>query len=192
MNSTSSPALKSALKMPPFREALKRSVAGPHTHLEKLPLMQRYASGDASLKEYIHVTRVMQLFWSSYKPAIHNLSIDYTQFLNNYLQALRDDVEPVSLNIQKKSVHEIAFYYVLLGSGLGAKVILKNNLGNDYPKKNLSYLAGNSAFFWKDFTQAHIASVPATDELLVLEESRMLFDDLLNHMLPKTKVSSWN
>jgi len=164
----------------PLRSALQLSVAEPHRLLEQIPLMQRYASGVTSEEEYRAVTQTMLSFWASHAPATHHLPEMYPDFFQSYLDALRLDVgldSPIEL---ADTVDELAFYYVLLGSGLGAKVILRNNCDNGFSKSNLHYLAQNSTPLWKEFIQSHLAEVDPIRVGRVKKDSRRLFDTLLN------------
>lgn len=165
-----------------LRAALQSSVAEPHQLLEQIPLMQRYASGVTAAEEYMAVTRAMLSFWAGHAPATHHLPETYRGFFESYLDALRLDVGLCSPAEQAETVDELAFYYVLLGSGLGAKVILRNNCDNDFSKNNLYYLAQNSTLLWKDFNQSHLADVSPMRAEYVKKDSRRLFDTLLNKL----------
>ena len=166
----------------PLRAALRSSVAEPHQLLEQIPLMQRYANGVTSAEEYRAVTRTMLSFWVSHTPATQHLPEMYRGFFESYLDALRSDAGFCSPAKQAETVDELAFYYVLLGSGLGAKVILRNNCDNDFSKNNLYYLAQNSTPLWKDFNQSHLADVSPMRAEYVKKDSRRLFDTLLNKL----------
>ena len=164
----------------PLRTALQSAVAEPHQLLEQIPLMQGYASGSASDKEYIAVTRAMLAFWGSRAPASHHLPEAYHEFFESYLEALRGDVG-LHMPVESiETVDELAFYYVLLGSGLGAKVILRNNVDSGFSKRNLLHLAQHSTPLWKDFIHSHLVAVPQERAARVKKDSRILFDNLLN------------
>lgn len=164
----------------PLRSALQSSVAEPHRLLEEIPLMQRYASGVTSEEEYMAVTRAMLSFWANHAPATHHLPDTYPDFFRSYLDALRLDVGLGLPDNLAETVDELAFYYVLLGSGLGAKVILRNNCDNGFSKSNLHYLAQNSTPLWKEFIHSHLAEVNPLRVGRMKQDCRRLFDALLN------------
>lgn len=180
MNSPVKPLAQQCHVPTSLRTHLRSAVAEPHQLLEKIPLMQRYATGATSNEEYMAVTRIMLSFWAGHAPATHCLPETYRRFFQSYLEALRLDVGSHVPVEQVEVVDELAFYYVLLGSGLGAKVILQNNFGNDFSKSNLYCLAQNSTPLWKEFTQSHLAEVSSIRAERVMKDSRRLFDTLLD------------
>ena len=180
MNNSVDPLEQKSPAPNPLRAALRSSVAEPHQLLDQIPLMQRYASGATSAEEYMAVTRTMLSFWAGYAPATHHLPKTYRGFFESYLDALQLDVGACPPVTQVEAVEELAFYYVLLGSGMGAKVILRNNCGNDFSKSNLYHLAQNSTPLWKDFNHSYLPEVSFIGADRVMKDSRRMFDTLLS------------
>lgn len=164
--------------MSSLRQLLKQSIAESHQRLENLELMQQYSSGAASMDQYLQVTEHLLRFWTAHRPSTQLLPSDYHQFHHLYLQALQRDVDSHPSATEPKRVNEIAFFYVLLGSGLGANIICKHNLERSLPKQNLEHLAQNSGRLWPPFITKHLAAVPSSQHEKVVRDAQSLFTTL--------------
>ena len=168
--------------MKPIRQLLKTSIADGHERLENLPIMRAYSNGDASFEEYIKVTDALAQFWTLHVPATRKLPEDFYRFFSSYLEALQRDINRAVVPSSLKPTNEIAFFYVLLGSGLGAKIILKRNVKQTFPNENLLVLAQNSGQLWQKFNDEHLQSVSDDQSSEVIEASKQLFNHLFKQI----------
>ncbi len=167
-----------------LRQILKQSIALPHQSLENLEIMTAYSSGSVSFAQYIFVTKQLCGFWLSHHPATNHLPPQFNQFYSAYVAALLADVgEPMSESV-RIPVNEIAFFYVLLGSGLGAQVILRRNQSNvlHLPLSNIEHLAQHSGPLWKSFLAEHLSIVPQNQYDFVVDDAHALFSTLYQYM----------
>jgi len=170
-------------EMSQFRQLLKQSIAGPHKRLEDLAVMKVYSNGNASLDQYLAVTEGLYEFWINHQPRTDRLPNRFHQFYSRYLSALEQDVGERRTAHAKTPVNEIAFFYVLLGSGLGARVIRQRYQDNTLPQKNIDHLAQNSAPLWKTFIAEQLNTVPESEHGAITGEAHHLFTTLYNNIV---------
>lgn len=144
--------------------------------------MLAYSQASASLPLYLATLRRLHYFWENNLPDDVSLPPEFHQFYQSYIAALRLDTgQPGFVNLPSRR-NEIGFFYVLIGSSLGAKFILKKQGDNDIPRKSLEVLSTQGAALWKVFVDDHLAKVDPKYEHLVLQSSEQMFRDLYQNI----------
>ncbi len=170
--------------MPDFRILLRQHVSSIHQCLEAVPEMKEYAAGDVSLMQYQSTVNKLSHFWSANPPATCNLARRYHDFRESYLHALQSDsgarVQSGSADPSEPVTprNEVALFYVLIGSSLGARHMLRQRAKTLLPQGHLQVLAEQGGALWREFTENYLARVPAAEESDVLNESRNIFESL--------------
>ena len=165
--------------MSAFRNKLKQQIAPLHERLESHERMQVYVRRDGGLTDYLAVLRSLFGFWSANVPA-GRLPAAFHQFHDRYLGALAEDLElspeaPFDVPVER---HEIAFFYVLLGSSLGARTLLQRHGCSELPQKNLMVLAETGGSLWREFLTNHLGKIEASQEPGILQSTEQMFHDL--------------
>ncbi len=134
--------------------------------------------------QYRSTVNKLSGFWTSNLPATRNLSCRYHDFRENYLKALLHDCgaemgsrctgapqRPILRN-------EVALFYVLIGSSLGARRMLKQQGTAQYPRQHLQVLAEQGGSLWREFLADHLNTGDESEEVEILNESRNIFESL--------------
>lgn len=171
------------LLMPRFRDKLRHHISPIHQRLEAVPEMKEYASGDASLMQYRSTVNKLSGFWSCNPPATRKLSRQFHDFRENYLKALQHDsgAEADSGRTCEHSPilrNEVALFYVLIGSSLGARQMLKQQGAERFPRQHLQVLAEQGGNLWREFLADHLIATDAAEEAEILGESWNIFESL--------------
>lgn len=169
-----------------FRYKLKQHIAPLHDRLESLDRMRAYSGPDGDESGYLDVLRCLYRFWLINVPATSRLPSSFHQFYESYLSALALDLDLNPAGAGHGSIrecrHEIAFFYVLLGSSLGARVLLQRRSTSQLPQQNLKVLATYGADLWKEFLSDHMVDIEATQEPEILQATEQMFHDLYRNI----------
>lgn len=187
------PVYKSSLEddeptMPAFRDALRQHTSVPHQRLEALAEMQAYATGEASVIQYRDTVNKLYMFWSTNPPATQFLPPRYHAFRNAYLRALEGDcgdrysVGATASPATEIRRNELALFYVLIGSSLGAKQMLKWQQSIVLPRRHLLVLAELGSSLWREFLDQYLFNVLPGQEAEVLQDSQQIFEMLLHQI----------
>ena len=163
-----------------LRNTLKTTIAPLHKLVEQNKTMKLYASGNSDLNSYQRCLRHIGSFWMKNVPMDGQLPLKYHSFYNEYLSNLTQDgsLKATSIEIKNK-YQEYAFFYVFLGSGLGASIVIKNYKDTNLPFGHLHHLVENGATLWREF-------IPMLNEVqvkdIVLSDTVELFKNLIVHL----------
>lgn len=146
--------------------------------------MRAYSNGDGALPDYLAVLSGLHQFWATNRPASEQLPKHYHSFYHAYIGALREDTGQTYELEAITRRNEIAFFYVLIGSSLGARHILQRQSGDNLPRKNLRILAEEGGSLWKTFVGSYLSHVRPEQEQEVLKESEHMFDTLYRQICP--------
>lgn len=141
-----------------FREQLKTKTASAHHELDSLPELANYASGRASKTEYHHVLKSFLDFYLSFAPETSNFSNAFHDYRKNYILALRDDLKEIGGEVPQppqapSKVEEVSYFYLLLGSSMGASRIVKNYGDSPLPTRHLQISQKEGIKLWPEFIQ---------------------------------------
>ncbi len=164
--------------MSAFRYKLKQHITPLHERLESHERMRAYVRRDGAKSDYLAVLKRLYGFWSANVPA-GRLPAVFHQFHNRYLEALAEDIgrsPERSFDVPVKR-HEVAFFYVLLGSSLGARTLLKQGT-RELPQKNLMVLADAGGSLWREFLLNHLINIETSQEPEILQSTEQMFHDL--------------
>ena len=148
-----------------LRERLKSETARCHRELDSLPLLAKYASAKAQKEEYAQVIKGFLNFYKMVGPATKNLPRAFHDYLQVYIQALEADLSDLDLAAafppnRPKAVNEVAFFYLLLGSSLGASRIIRNYAASELPMRHLAISQEKGTKLWPRFLTA-ISEAPS-------------------------------
>lgn len=172
--------------MSAFRYRLKQHIAPLHSRLESHERLQAYARHDGSESDYLAVLHGLYGFWSHNVPATTRLPATFHRFYHAYLAAMADDLEYHPVSADEGPVcayrHEIAFFYVLLGSSLGARMLLQRRRASQLPQQHLKILAESGGQHWKEFLTSHMVDIETEQEPEILETTEEMFRQLYRNI----------
>lgn len=152
-----------------FLHNLRSQTSTLHTQLEKLPISLKLTSADLSIKDYIHYLQLMQpvicFTENEIFPVVKNVVDDIDErkkqhLIKKDLQYLKAASSLKKFTIEDYQIHDVSFalgvLYVIEGSTLGGRVILKNiqHILNLNEENGASYFAGyrdKTGSLWKHF-----------------------------------------
>ncbi|MCO4795598.1 MAG: hypothetical protein KC493_17905 [Bacteriovoracaceae bacterium] len=163
-----------------LRQTLKSAITNLHELVEQNQLMKLYASGKCEHHTYQYCLEHIGNFWVNHTPEEHLLPKKFSIFLKGYIESINQDCSSfVRLSNQTHVYNEYAFFYVFLGSCLGASFVIKNYNNSDLPKKHLDYLVTGGLELWREFIP--ILNKVEHDQELILADSLRLFSNFADH-----------
>lgn len=162
-----------------LRNSLKDSIKHVHSEVEDIQIMKDYSSGRISSSNYETLLHKMYELWSESSPQIDRLPGQFQQFLVNYLESIGSDckVQPRPAK-SKKTYNEFSFFYILLGSAMGASIIIKRYEGASLPHEHLVHLSKQARPLWATFLKKLDAESSGSDSDDIIRDSLNLFNDL--------------
>lgn len=168
-----------------LRQKLKKETAPAHRALDEKEILQKYAQAACNKDEYLAVLRGFFTFYSARLPVSNNLGLQ--KYRSEYVAAIERDILkcgaklPAPPPIRKES--EISFFYLLLGSSMGAKVISGRYGQSFWPREHLEVAAQKGASLWKEFLK-ELEKVPENRHDEEVQRALRLFA-LLAKELPR-------
>lgn len=136
-----------------LRALLKESIRQVHTEVEDLEVMKGYSSAELNFESYQNLLHRFYTFWTTLKPRFDSLPEEFKEFHDGYLNSISKDCSQNPSEIEKEvSVNEFSFFYILLGSAMGASVIIKNYKNKDVPHEHLVHLSQKARPLWSTLT----------------------------------------
>lgn len=184
-----------------FLEQLKNRTSFAHRQLESLPISASILSPDLKIADYAHYLSLMHDVHKSLQdriyPLLSNIISDLkerkkTNLIENdlsYLNYKKDNIVPVFNNQEISIPFALGILYVVEGSSLGGRFILKNieTIPRLDTQNGVSYFTGygnKTGSYWKAFLNALTAyetDFNCADE--IIEGAVYAFDAIHNHFL---------
>lgn len=167
-----------------FRNKLKSFTRDSHVKLESQKDMLLYSSGNLSPEQYRNILAKMAHFWNVSSPKNSELSSRFHELLHDYRETLLADagVELPLSGERQVRYEEVSFFYLLLGSSHGAKVMRARLKKTGLPITHLDLLAERGFALWPLFVESALESVPPESENLILNSSAAMFECLYSEM----------
>lgn len=153
-----------------FIQQLRSRTADSHKSLEELPVSQSITSPDITIKAYAHYLSLMaDMVYDTEKTVFAILAefiadiderrkLDLLKLDLKFLGFEKTTFEPVFPNMRKSEAFALGVMYVVEGSSLGGRFILKNICENlNLDEQGTQYFSGygnKTGSYWKHFLNA--------------------------------------
>lgn len=138
--------------------------------------MQAYAAGAATTGAPEWVIKALARFWHCSEPATALLPSRYHRVLRAYRAALRRD-SGASNAAPAQSFDEVAYFYLLLGSSHGARVMLAT-AGPSTDASHLRILSDRALPLWRPFVHEVLDGLDPARHAAVVRSARNMFSAL--------------
>lgn len=184
-----------------FLQDLKTKTADSHKKLESLPVSASILSPEMKIEDYIHYLKLMCDVHKNTEEIVFPLVSDIiedleqrkkTHLIENDLSFLQSKAVKSKevFNVSEMSIpFALGVFYVIEGSTLGGRFILKNVATNEKLSNNqgVSYFNGygdKTGSFWKSFLNVLEAyEAENNNGESIIEGAIFAFDSIYNHFL---------